>query len=154
MKNKIEDSDKFKCKDYLSSLPISQARTLFKHTYSITENVKMNYKGDATFTNLLWKCQEWMNQDTEIHHPWCPAYEELRMGMDLSTDKDMCAYLQKGIQIRCKENKKWETDVNLLACKAALVFFLWSMGAEPNLVMFSVVRRWTVMLYFLPYCKP
>ena len=44
MKNKIEDSDKFKCKDYLSSLPISQARTLSKHKYSMTENVKMNYK--------------------------------------------------------------------------------------------------------------
>ena len=89
MKNRIKDSEKFKCKDYLSSLSISQARTLFKHKYSIRENVKMNYKGDATFTKLLWKCQECMNQDTEIHLPWCPAYEELRMGMDLSSDKDL-----------------------------------------------------------------
>ena len=106
MKNKIMDSEKFKCKDYLSSLSISQARTLFKHKYSMTENVKINYKGDATFTKLLWKCQECMNQDTEIHLLWCPAYKELRMGMDLSSDKDLCNYLQKVIQIRCKENKK------------------------------------------------
>ena len=106
MKNKIEDSEKFKFKDYLSNLPLSQARTMFKHKYSMTENVKMNYKGDPTFTKLLWKCQDCMNQDTEIHLLWCPAYEDLRMGMDLSSDKDLCSYLQKVIQIRCKENKK------------------------------------------------
>ena len=106
MKNKIEDSEKFKFKDYLSNLPLSQARTMFKHKYSMTENVKMNYKGDPTFTKLPWKCQDCMNQDTEIHLLWCPAYEDLRMGMDLSSDKDLCSYLQKVIQIRCKENKK------------------------------------------------
>ena len=104
MKKKIKDSDK--CNDCLSSLPLSQVRTFFKHKYSMTESVKINYKGDATFTKLLWKCQECMNQDTEIHLLWCPAYEDLRMGMDLSSDKDLCSYLQKVIQIRCKENKK------------------------------------------------
>ena len=64
IKNKIEDSDKFKFKDYLSNLPLSQARTMFKHKYSMTENVKMNYKGDPIFTKLLWKCQDCMNEVT------------------------------------------------------------------------------------------
>ena len=82
----------------------------FKHKYSMTESVKMNYKRDATFTKLLWKCQECMNQDTEIHLLWCPAYKELRMGMDLSSDAR-----------KIKNEKLMST---LLACKAALVSFL------------------------------
>ena len=41
--------DKFECKDYLSTLPLSKARTLFNHKYKMTENVKMNYKNDSSF---------------------------------------------------------------------------------------------------------
>ena len=40
-------------------------RTLLKHKYSMTGNVKMNYKGDPSFTKHLWKYQDCMNQDTE-----------------------------------------------------------------------------------------
>ena len=106
MENKIEDEEKFKCKDYLTSMPLSQARTLFKHKYSMTEHVKMNYKGDPAFSKLLWKCQDCQNQDTEIHLLWCPAFEDIRDGLDLSSDKDLCSYLQQVIRIKSKENKK------------------------------------------------
>ena len=37
------------CKKYLQALPIRQARTLFKHKYSMIEKVKMNYKGDQKY---------------------------------------------------------------------------------------------------------
>jgi hypothetical protein len=103
MENKIEDEEKFKCKDYLTSMPLSQARTLFKHKYSMTEHVKMNYKGDPAFSKLLWKCQDCQNQDTEIHLLWCPAFKDVRNGLDLSSDKDLCSYLQQVIKTRCKE---------------------------------------------------
>jgi hypothetical protein len=106
MKHKIEDEEKFKCKEYLTSLPLSQARTLFKHKYSMTEQVKMNYKGDPAFSKLLWKCQDCQNQDTEIHLLWCPAFKDIRNGLDLASDKDLCSYLQQVIKTRCKENKK------------------------------------------------
>ena len=99
MINKIENGEKFECRDYLSSLPLSQARTLFKHKYSMTEQVKMNYKGDPAYSKLLWKCQDYQNQDTEIHLLWCPAFEDIRNVLDLSSDKD----LQKVVRIRCKE---------------------------------------------------
>ena len=36
--------EKFECKQYLSTLPLEKARTLFKHKYKITENVNINYK--------------------------------------------------------------------------------------------------------------
>ena len=53
MRNSMNDDEKFECKEYLSSLPICHARILFQHKYSMTENVKMNYKGDPSFARTL-----------------------------------------------------------------------------------------------------
>ena len=103
MKDKIRDDEQFGCKDYLTNLPLSHARTLFQHKYSMTENVKMNYKGDSSYAKSLWKCQECGNQDSEIHLLWCSGYAELRKDLDLESDKDLCSYLQKIIRLRCKE---------------------------------------------------
>ena len=55
--NKIADDEKFGCKEYIANLPLSQARTLFEHKYSMSKYVKMNYKGDPAFEKSLWKCQ-------------------------------------------------------------------------------------------------
>ena len=104
MKSKVSEEEKFELKDYLQNLPLSQARTLFKHKYSMTENVKMNYKGDPGYEHSLWKCGKCLNQDTELHLLWCPGYKEFRQGLDLDSDRDLCSYLQKINQIRCKEN--------------------------------------------------
>ena len=103
MKDKVQNDEKFECKDYLTNLPLSQARTLFQHKYSMTENVKMNYKGDPSYAKSLWKCQKCGNQDSEIHLLWCSGYAELRKDLDLDSDRDLCSYLQKIIKLRCKE---------------------------------------------------
>ena len=102
MKEKVKDEERFECKDYLANLPLSQARTLFQHKYSMTEKVKMNYKGDSSYAKSLWKCQECGNQDSERHLLWCSGYAELRKDLDLASDKNLCLYLQKIIQLRCK----------------------------------------------------
>ena len=106
MKNRRKDEEKFECKEYLSGLPLCHARILFQHKYSMTENVKMNYKGDQSFARTLWKCQKCGNQDTESHLLWCLGYAEHRENLDLESDKDLCKYLQKIVQQRCQENKK------------------------------------------------
>ena len=106
MKNKNLQLEKFECKEYLSSLPLGKARTLFKHKYSMTENVKMNFKGDHSFSKSLWKCSVCRNQDTESHILWCPGYQDLREGLDLNIDSELCSYLQKVFQMRCQEVKK------------------------------------------------
>ena len=36
----------FECKQYLPTLPLEKARTLFRHKHKMTETVKMNYKND------------------------------------------------------------------------------------------------------------
>ena len=104
MKNKISEGETFECKEYVQALPISQARTLFKHKYSMTDKVKMNFKGDQKYERTLWKCNECSNQDTESHLLWCSGYVDLRQGLDLTNDKGLCIYLQKIVKIRCKED--------------------------------------------------
>ena len=109
MKNTMVEGDIFECTKYIQTLPITKARTLFKHKYSMTEKVKMNFKGDQNFERLLWKCYKCQNQDTESHLLWCSGYSDLRQGIDLADDNDLCSYLQKIVQLRCKD------DQNILA---------------------------------------
>jgi hypothetical protein len=106
MMNRIKVDEPFCCKEYLTNLPISQARILFNHKYSMTENIKMNYKGNPSYANSLWKCSECGNQDTSSHLLWCKGYSEQREGLDLDSDTDLCKYLQKIITLRCKDAKK------------------------------------------------
>ena len=97
--------DKFECKQYLSTLPLEKARTMFKHKYKMTENVKMNYKNDQEYSNSLWRCSSCSNQDTESHLLWCPGFTDMRKGLNLKDDSDLCSYLQKIFSARCKEKK-------------------------------------------------
>ena len=71
----------------------------------MTENVKMNYKNDKSFAKSLWKCKECQNQDSESHLLWCPGYEDLRDGLDLKENLDLCVYLQKVFIQRSREEK-------------------------------------------------
>ena len=54
-------------------------------------------------TNSLWKCSYCFNQDTESHLLWCPGHADLRNGLNLNDDSDLCSYLQKIFSVRCKE---------------------------------------------------
>ena len=95
--------EEFGCKQYLSTLPLEKARTLFKHKYKMTENIKMNFKNDNGYENSLWKCSYCFNQDTESHLLWFPGYVDIRKGLNLNDDSDLCSYLQKIFAVRCKE---------------------------------------------------
>jgi hypothetical protein len=68
MKKSMNDEEKFECKEYLFSLPHCHARMFFQHKYSMTENVKMNFKGDTSYARALWKCQ---NVETRIQKVIC-----------------------------------------------------------------------------------
>ena len=99
--------EKFECKQYLSTLPLEKAPSLFKHKYKMTENVKINYKNDQEYSNSLWRCSSCSNQDTESHLLWCQGFSDMRIGLNLKDDSDLCSYLQKIFAERCKE-KKWQ----------------------------------------------
>ena len=102
----VLQNEKFGPKDYLSNLPLSKARTLFKHKYGMTEKVKMNFKGNATYARELWKCNHCKNQDSESHLLWCSKYEDMRKDFNLKNDSDLCSYLQKVFKSRSEEKSK------------------------------------------------
>ena len=99
-------NEKFGSKDYLSNLSLSKARTLFKHKYAMTEKVKMNFKGNASYAKELWKCSHCNNQDSESHLLWCTKYEDMRKDLNLGNDSDLCNYLQKVFKSRSEESLK------------------------------------------------
>ena len=105
MKHLSIENETFECKQYLSTLPLEKARTLFKHKFKTTENVKINYKNDAGFANYMWKCSSCSNQDIESHLLWCPGYADMINGLNLNEDADLCSYLQIIFSVRCKEKK-------------------------------------------------
>ena len=105
MKHLDIENDKFECMEYLSKLPLEKDRTMFKHKYKMTENVKTNYKNDQEYSNSLWRCSSCLNQDTESHLLWCPGFADMRKGLDLKENSDLCEYLQKIFAARCKDKK-------------------------------------------------
>ena len=90
-------------KDYVSKLSIYETRNIFKHRSSMTQNVKLNYKGVKKYEQQGWKCEECGNLDFEDHLLWCVGYSDLRESLDLNLDKDLSEYLQKIKNKRMKD---------------------------------------------------
>ena len=95
--------DSYGMKNYVSTLTIHETRNLFKHRSSMTQNVKLNYKGVKKYELEGWKCNECGNLDSEDHLLWCVGYMDLRESLNLDTDKDLSQYLQN---IKMKRMKK------------------------------------------------
>ena len=67
---------------------------------NMTRTVKMNYKGDPKFKKNGWKCQDCYTLDTKDDIVRCLTYQSLRLGKNLSNDKDLVDYFKKVIEIR------------------------------------------------------
>ena len=88
-------------KNYMETLSVYEARAIFKHKTSMTQFVKLNYKGTKRYQEQGWKCDECSNLDSEDHLLWCSGYELLRENLDLENEKDLSRYLQKIFLKRC-----------------------------------------------------
>ena len=97
--------ESFEIRNYIKELTVSEARTLFKHRFLMTQSVKMNFKNDNTYSRTLWKCDHCKKMDSESHLLWCDAYKSLRENKNLNNDKDLCQYLQDILRLRTKEDK-------------------------------------------------
>ena len=106
-KKKLKDrkisQDNYGMKTYVSKLSIHETRNIFKHRSSMTQNVKLNYKGVKRYEQQGWKCDACDNLDSEDHLLWCVGYTDLRESLNLEIDKDLSEYLQK---IKTKRMKK------------------------------------------------
>ena len=103
LKNRKIVQKEYGLKSYAEELSLNQSRTIFRHKTSMTEHVKLNYKGIKRYEPGSWKCDECSNLDSEEHLLWCPGYEELREDLNLENDGDLSKYLQK---IYLKRNKR------------------------------------------------
>ena len=95
LKNRKIVHEKYGMKMYTEVLSLNEARTIFRHKTSMTEHVKLNYKGIKRYAAAGWKCEECSNLDSEEHILWCSGYEEFRENLDLENEKDLSKYLQK-----------------------------------------------------------
>ena len=91
-------------KDYIKSLNLPDARLKFALRAKMTKTVQMNFKGEPKYIKNGWKCQDCDTPDTQDHILRCPCYQQLRVGKNLESDKDLVQYFRKVIQIREKSD--------------------------------------------------
>ena len=106
LKNRQIVSDRYGMKEYAKTLYLHEARLIFKHRTSMTQYVKLNYKGNKKYEAEGWKCDDCLNLDSEDHLLWCEAYESIRKNLNLEKEKDLSLYLHKILISRGKKNNK------------------------------------------------
>ena len=74
----MKDDEKWKIKDYLRMMTMSEARGKFS-LRSKMFLCKMNYSNDPKNRAELWKCDSCKNNiDTQSHMLWCESYRGIR----------------------------------------------------------------------------
>ena len=106
LKNRKIVSDRYGMKEYAKTLYLHEARLIFKHRTSMTQYVKLNYKGNKRYEAEGWKCDDCLHLDSEDHLLWCEEYESIRENLNLEKDKDLSLYLHKIHISRGKKNSK------------------------------------------------
>ena len=96
--------ENFEIKDYLKTLNLPDARIKFAIRSKMTKTVQMNFKGNPKFAENHWKCQHCFTPDTQEHILRCPCYQHLRVGKEMSSDKDLVDYFRKVINLREKHD--------------------------------------------------
>jgi hypothetical protein len=99
LKNKIFENENLQLKDYIQSMKLRDARTMFRIRSGMVKT-KMNMKNSRSYSMDLWKCDDCRSMDSQSHIVWCPAYAELREGKDLNSDQDLVTYYQQVMKIR------------------------------------------------------
>ena len=92
----------FGLKSYISELDVSAARMRFKISTNMVPTIQMNFQSDPIFSANLWTCSGCsILRDTQDHVLICPAYSDIRTGLNLENDPDLVKYFQQIIQFRC-----------------------------------------------------
>ena len=92
--------EKFEIKDYLKTLNLPDARLKFSLRIKMTKTVQMNFKGNPRYVKNGWKCLECNTSDTQDHIVRCRSYQDIRIGKDLNSDKDLVDYFREVIKMR------------------------------------------------------
>ena len=97
-------SEEYGMKNYLSSMKISEARTMFSARSSMLSTVQYNFKNHPEYKANAYKCKCGDHVDTQSSLLTCKLYSHLREGLDLlHSDSDLVKYYQLVISERQKE---------------------------------------------------
>ena len=75
-------------------MSLRQARINFKIRSSMIKT-KNSRNSSPKFANELWKCDDCLSLDSQLHINWCP----LREGKSLKSDADLVEYFQAVIKL-------------------------------------------------------
>ena len=64
-------------------------------------DAKFNLKNKTDYKAALWLCDSCESAiENQSHLMWCPAYQHVREGKEMSSDTDLVNYVRKVLQIR------------------------------------------------------
>ena len=96
--------EKYELKPYLKSLNLSQSRLRYKIRAEMIPTVQMNFQSDRKFTHNIWKC-ECGHMDSQTHlQNFCPLYDDIRKGKDMSNDEDIVDFFRQVIARRKEDD--------------------------------------------------
>ena len=103
------EKETFKMKGYFKELNVNDSRVRFKIASEMLPSIKMNFQSDKKFTADCWTCDGCSDgltdkRDSQNHVLYCEAYEEFRIGKDLSKDQDLVDFFKSVIEHRMKLN--------------------------------------------------
>ena len=99
MKGKTEKLKSEDCaiKDYMRYKSLQEVCDIFRTRTNLDEGFKGNFKNLYKNSNLNWVgCGQ--EVDDQAHATQCPAYEDLREGLNLQHDRDLVVYFRKVMQ--------------------------------------------------------
>ena len=92
----------FERQPYFDNKKVVEARTMFRIN-SGTFPCKMNMRSDPKYSSELWFCDSCESKiDSMSHVTICPAYQPLREGKNIESDKDLIEYMTAVMKIRTK----------------------------------------------------
>ena len=103
--NEIKDEEIGKPRDYMMTRCISDCRLQFRIRTNMVE-LKANMKGrhkDGDYSCL--GCEEKASIENQSHVIRCPAYADIRNGLNLERNEDLVKYFRQVMLIRMKTKK-------------------------------------------------
>jgi len=91
-------------KSYFKEMMVIDIRMMFRIRTKMVP-AKFNFKNMKNYRQELWRCDSCQTSiDSQSHILWCPAYQQIRTGKNLSSDKDLVEYMKKVMKIREAKN--------------------------------------------------
>ena len=97
------EKEKFERKSYIETLNIHDARTKFALRSKMLNTVKMNFKGVRQYAESKWLCDQCKEPDTQEHLLTCVGYSILKIGRDLSKDKEQVEFYRQIVKLRSRD---------------------------------------------------